>query len=235
MPMRPINLVRSPDGLAADGPANERTRAPAGAAAPAGGDPFAELKGSGRMVTMDRQGRVIKVINLGSLPNGMVHLGKNVYLVADSVDAVIYRIDMNQGAFTTWLADDRFKFVTGGGRGPGVNGAKLMNRTLYLANSSAGVLYKIAVGRDGKPAGDLIKVADVKEADDFDVGRDGTVYVATHGPIVKVAPDGKTAELTDGKQVPGGPALMLARDGKSLYVVTDQVPGGPFLLRVWLQ
>lgn len=228
LPMKPINLVRGRAGFVADGPSRDRS-------APAGADPFASLHGSGKIAAIDRKGVVTKVMDLGSLPNGMVHLGRDIYLVADSVDAVIYRVDMKRGTATTWLADDRFRFVAGGGRGPGVNGAKLRNGTLYLANSSAGALYTIRVGRDGKPAGALTKLADVREADDFDVARDGTVYVATHGPVVKVAPDGHTSELTDGKQMPGGPAVMLARDEKSLYAVTDAVPGGPFLLRLWLQ
>lgn len=211
MPIHTLVVVAAANGFVVDGHKDVPDRSQPGA-----------LNGAGRLVAFDKAGAVTKVVNVGSLPNGLVRLKGDVYLAGDSNEGKIWRVDMAKGEASVWLANENLA-VKPGGRGPGVNGLKLRGDTLYFANTSVGAIYTVKVGKDGAP-GAVAKLGDAPSADDFDVAKDGTVYVATHGPIVKITPSGETSHLTEAKDVDGGPALMLSSDQRSLYVLTSGRP-----------
>lgn len=174
--------------------------------------------GSGVLVMLDADGKVtgaaVPAPQAGFL-NGMVALPDGGVLIADSVKAQILRFDPARRTLDVWYADAELAPQETPAFRPGANGLKLRDGALIVSSSAKTALYSLAIGADGKPAGTLAKVAgDLPGADDFVVLPEGGFIVATHGDrIVRVAPDGAVATLTDDPRILGSTAVALTGDG----------------------
>lgn len=174
--------------------------------------------GSGVLLTLDRQGRVIGTTQApeAGFLNGMVALPDGAVLIADSVKAQILRYEPATRALSVWYADPVLAPVTAPSFRPGANGLKLRDGAVIVSSSATASLYKIDVDGDGKPAGRLSTIVSaLPGADDFVVLPEGGFIVATHGPrIVRVSVNGDVSTLTDGPRVLGSTAIGLIGAGE---------------------
>ena len=120
------------------------------------------------------------------------------------------------GHIEPWLQDDALQPLEG--RFPGANGIKVVHGTVYVANTSAGALYRIDSDAQGKPKGALRLIAKIQSPDDFAVAEDGTLYAPSAGKVLKVSPSGEVSTLAEG--CGGCDAALLAAHGTVLYLVT---------------
>ena len=170
-----------------------------------------------RVLVLDRQGRLLKSIDgpPGSFFNGFDRLGHE-YLIADSVAGTIWLLDAARGTVEPWLKDPLL--APAQGRFPGANGLKVVNGTVYVANTSSGEIYRIDSDPSGKPRGKLTSVAKIPGPDDFAVAADGTIYVPSGGKILVVSPGGAVSTLAEGCE--GCDAALLADHDHVLYLIT---------------
>jgi sugar lactone lactonase YvrE len=172
------------------------------------------------LVELDAHGQVIKRVPGpdGAFFNGIDRFGRD-YLIADSTSGRIWRY--SHGELSTWLKDDAL--LGPDGRFPGANGIKVVAGRVYVANTVAGVIYRIG-SRAGKPEGALTPVAHVAVPDDFAVARDGTIYLPSQGKVLRVAPDGSVSTLAEG--CTGCDSALLTDHGHSLLLVTHGFGAG---------
>jgi len=118
--------------------------------------------------------------------NGMAQLDDRTILAADSVAGTIWKIDVEKQVITPWLQhsslaprtdDEIYK--------PGANGLKLRSDGLIVSNTSHGTLSRIAVDKDGNPAGLPEVIANVGIIDDFWLREDGSILFTTHAASIK--------------------------------------------------
>lgn len=212
----PLAIVAFGAGYALTAQQREPDRA---AMARAGGPPaigfFSHL--GPEVLLLDAQGRVQRRLRGpdGSFFNGLERVGEAL-LVSDSTAATIWRVDPRSGAIRPWLRDPLLAGVDG--RFPGANGIQLAGGHLYVANSTADMIYRVAVDAAGEPAGGLERVAQVAGPDDFAVAADGTILLPSNDRLVAVTPGGSQSVL--GGTCTGCDAARLSRDGRTLYAVT---------------
>jgi len=184
------------------------------------------------LLELDRNGRVIRRLRgpPGAFFNGMARLGQAV-LIADSTAATIWRADARKNELTAWL---RSPLLAGqGGHFPGANGLKVANGYVYVSNTTANALYRIAVNAAGSPDGKLELVATVKSPDDFAVAKDDSVYLPSEGVLMRISAGGVVTRLAEG--CVGCDAALLAENGRALLMVThgfgpDAGPGHVYRL-----
>jgi len=212
LPVHPVNLVETPQGYLVLAHA---------AAFNAGPD---ALRGSNRLLTLDRAGRTTTSVNLPDLVfgNGMVLLSPTSLLITDSALGRIWRVDVKTGRAEVWLEDPRLLPIEGQ-KYPGANGLRRAGNTLYVSNSATHKLYRVAIDGTGGPnqsAGALTETAGSFEGiDDFAIARDGALYVATHrDAVVRWQPDGSMRTLLNA-DVKGCTSTALSGDGRTLYVL----------------
>ena len=183
----------------------------------------------------DQSPGVRKVVSLPEigLVNGVtvLSIADSTVLVADSGKGAVVRVDVNTGASETVIHDPIFLPGTGGGFSTGVNGLRVVNGSeLYFTSTTQGIVGTVPIGSSGQPTGQLHVIANVSNADDFDIGRDGSLWVAQNrnNTLARVWPNG-TVETVLGAQdsdVLAGPvSARFARgrgEGKGLlYISTD--------------
>lgn len=218
VPSHPQGIVATRDGFVVTSHAKMPVRGP-GAPAPVPGAPSPMAALDGQILVLDKAGKLLKSIPTGDgFPNGIAHLSGNAVLVANAAGDRLWKIDTKTGAVETWLQDEMLA-PTAARPFPGANGLKIVGGWVYGANTTKGFVYKVKIGKNGKPDGGPQKIADVAGPDEVAVAKDGTVYVATHGPWTKVTPGGEVSKLFP--TVEGGPSLMLSKDEKSLYLLTS--------------
>jgi len=162
-----------------------------------GGDPT--FVSSNQFVMLDSQGN--EVGNLAApealFVNGMVRLANGDLLVADSVGATIFKVDVAGQKITPWLKNDALALIPGQDPyRPGANGLKLHSEGLLVSNTSKESLYLIKMDDDGNPVGEPEKFADTGMIDDFWVNPDGSVVYTTHAANLRyIAPDGTISDI----------------------------------------
>jgi sugar lactone lactonase YvrE len=168
------------------------------------------------IVELDRHGQVVKTVSgaPGAFFNGIDRFGRD-FLIADSTAGTIWRFNPRRGSIEPWLRDEAL--LAPNGRFPGANGIKVVANHVYVANTVAGVIFRIDTG-DGKPKGGLTAVAHVAAPDDFAVAGDGTIYLPSEGKVLKVSPTGQVSTLADGCR--GCDSALLTDHGRSLLLVT---------------
>jgi sugar lactone lactonase YvrE len=154
--------------------------------------------------------------------NGITPLGDR-FLVADSIGALIYAVDPQNGLVTTWLADPRLAPADASGT-PGANGIKIFAGHAYISVTSSDAIYRAEIS--GESAGPLAPYAERLRADDFAIDAAGALYIATHPArsLVRLAPDGRRTTLAGPEQgMVGATAVAFGRtaaDRQAVYVTT---------------
>jgi sugar lactone lactonase YvrE len=147
--------------------------------------------------------------------NGMTRLDTGSILIADSVKGQVLRYDVASGTLSTWIADARLAPQTTPQFRPGANGVKVRGRDVLISSSAARKLFRVSLGADGRPAGDLAVLFELPGADDFALLTDGGIVVTTHGDrVLKVTADGAQTVLTSDPRVLGNTAVAVTGAGK---------------------
>lgn len=169
------------------------------------------------VATLDETGKVGTVVagKPGSFFNGLSRVGKH-FLIADSTAATIWRFDPAAKTVESWLMDPALKGADG--HFPGANGLKVVGGYVYVANTSAGNIYRVQLTKDGEPQGTLTKYATVHHPDDFDIDSHGSVYLPSEGHVLKIDSSDHETTLADG--CTGCDAALLTDAGHSLLLVT---------------
>ena len=168
--------------------------------------------------------------------NGVVQIPgeKDAFLVSDSFNGLVGRLDMSSGHFDT----SAFVFPEMAARSAssfGVNGIKIRQQHLYFTNSDLVSIYRIAITAEGFPArgakpdlvADLSK--NVRFLDDFDFDTHGNIYAASNFDNSVVFLDVKTGEWKTvvgsiGELTVAGSTALAFGHGKTkdtFYVVTS--------------
>lgn len=189
------------------------------------GAPGLRLAGLGpHLIMVDVTGKIVKSFDPPddeAFFNGLAALGKDAVLIADSGADRILKADLKTGKVEVWLDSDQ----THAGETPGApNGIKVHAGWVYF---SRGDVYRIHVGKDGKPEGAVELAAQTGGTDDFDVAKDGTVYASHGSDVLKVSPLG-TVETFVAGGCPSCTATRISRNGRWLYITGGPIPGrGP--------
>lgn len=158
---------------------------------------------------------VSKVANLppAILLNGMTLLDRNagLLLLADSGLGVVWRLNVNTGAFAKIIADPSMA-APARSSAVGINGLHVLGKYLYYTNSGSESFFRIPIHADGMAAGPAELLAgNLNGADDFALGRGGNAYIAlgTLNEVVRVAVGGAVEVVVEG--VPGSTAVAFGR------------------------
>jgi hypothetical protein len=180
-----------------------------------------------QVVLLDKAGNVTATIAAakGAFFNGIAAAGNGIFLIADSANGIV-QFDLRTKQLHPWLADEAFA-PTDPVR-VGANGIKVHDGWVYV--SSRGAIYRVQIGADGGPKGALRVFAQGVQVDDFDVAKDGTLYLSS---LTAVSPRGEVREFR--KNVPTGPAVAVSREGRWLYWPTRGLEGQQKLLRTAIQ
>jgi sugar lactone lactonase YvrE len=203
---------------------------PTGYLVAAHGKPFSEgpaFTQTNQLLVLDKGGSVLQTIAAPTalFLNGLVEMGNGKFLLADSIAATLWQLDLASATLTPWLKaewlsqDPAVKAFK-----PGANGLKLHKGWLYVSNSSRGTLSRIKVSGQ-QPVGDVQVVARPGSIDDFVVMPDGVVYAATHArDLARIGTDGK-AEPILREGVDGSTALTVLREKPSLQLAALSTGG----------
>jgi sugar lactone lactonase YvrE len=190
--------------------------APSPAPAPRGFTAEAMGKLGAELILLDKSGKVVRTIRgpEGAFFNGIARIGKN-FLIADSASGTIWLYQGNADHVVAWFKNDAL--LGPNGRFPGANGIKVLKDTVYVSNTAAGTLYKLKTSK-GKPVGDLEEFAHVASPDDFDVTKDGNVYLPSEGKVLRISPSGEPTVLADNCK--GCDSALLTDHARSLLLLT---------------
>jgi len=179
------------------------------------------------VVLLDKTGKITATIPRHKVEfvNGITPVGRRagMYVVADSNAGTIWQVDAGKRRIDPWLKDDALAPTETARVGAnGIHGG-------WVCVNSRGTMYRVHMGEDGRSKGALSVFAQGIRTDDFDIAKDGTIYLTS---MTKVSPRGVVSPFLD--QVPTGPAVMISRDGKWLYWPTRGGDGPQRLLRAAL-
>jgi len=129
--------------------------------------------------------------------NGIMSLPNGTVLVADSMAATIWRVDVEARKITPWVQDpalaqipDQPVFL------PGANGLKLRGDGVIVSNTSHGNLLEIKFDTDGNPVGKPKQIAETGRIDDIWIRQNGAILYTTHSDeLMQVETDGTITEL----------------------------------------
>jgi sugar lactone lactonase YvrE len=184
---------------------------------PAGGGPpqinFSDV--GPEVIVIDKTGAITATIpgQMGQAFNGIARADNGIYLIADSNAATIWRVDVARKQIEPWLEDEAL--APGGAAPIGANGIKVRNGYVYVGVSGRSMIYRIAIDGDGHPQDALTQVSEGVRPDDFDVAKDGTIYLSSGMTMYRISPSGQAIKMLD--NVPGGAATMVSSDGRWVY------------------
>jgi sugar lactone lactonase YvrE len=171
-------------------------------------------------------------VNGATILNGItaVKKGSRYLLTADSMAGVIWRVDMETGMSDVVLNNTATQPAAPFPAGFGANGVHTRDGVLYFTNSDRG-LFRVPICEDGTPAGDVEALASFTGADDFALGRQGSVYIARgrDDSIEVFSPAGNLVALDIANEnapvlLEGNTAVVFGRterDRNTLYVTTN--------------
>ena len=140
---------------------------------------FPRRRGNGNGTTKPRVTLAIKMPNV-STPSGLVSLSKTKFLMSDTIQGVLYLVDLNTSTATIAITDPLFKPTA---KLPsGINGIKLRGSTLYFTNVAQSIFGRVPIDlRTGQARGPASVIAHALYPsagyDDFALVR-GDAYVA---------------------------------------------------------
>jgi len=195
-----------------------RRPAAAGGAAPGGPD-FSDV--GPEVLVLDKAGKVKVTVpgQKGQAFNGITPAGKGIYFIADTGSSMLWRFDSGKKQLEPWLKDV-----------PGANGIKVHNGWVYVSTRAG--IQRVQMDSNGRP-GALTMFAQGVRADDFDIAKDGTIYIPIDTTMNKLSPNGEVSKFLD--NVPNGAAALVSKDGKWLYWSTRRGDAPQRLVRVSIQ
>ena len=181
-----------------------------------------------------------KVNKIADLPavagiNGITSLSvqDRTLLIADSGLGLVYRFNLTSNTNETVLDSPLFKPLPNASVKTGVNGLRVFHfqntSTLVFSSTNQGLVGAIPISPDGHATGPARILGNATNADDFDIGVDGSIWVAQNVDhmLSRIYPNG-TAEVVLGAEdsdVLNGPVSArfgrTERDKSVLYVSTD--------------
>ena len=175
--------------------------------------------------------KVVDVAGAAAL-NGMVTVCKDqgILLLADSEAGLIWRLNVNTLAYEVVLDDALLKPNATAHPPFGVNGVRISGSTLYFSNTNYGYLATVPISSDGTPTGaPTLLTSDVPTADDFAIGRDGSVWLCQNvdNTFVHISPSGQIETIAGGQhstELVGPVSTVFGRrpeDRDTLYIGTD--------------
>ncbi len=177
------------------------------------------------VLLLDKTGKVTRNFPgpADSFFNGIARVREGVYLIADSTGGSLWRLDLKAGKLEKWFTDASVESAAGKGKFGGSNGIKVHADWVYY--TSRGAMWKVKIGRDGKPDGAAMKHS-AQGGDDFDVAADGSIYIAGNKNLLKIATDGSVSVVAEvGVDCP---TVRLTRDGGAVLMTTrGSFPGLP--------
>jgi hypothetical protein len=180
---------------------------------------------------LDKKGAITATLPgaKGSFFNGIAAAtasgGRDLILIADSSGGTIWRVDAAKKQIEPWLKDPALAPTKDAP--VGADGIKIHNGWVYV--NSRGAMYRVRVGADGQPQGILTLIAPDVGNNDFDLTRDGTLYIIVMSSMKKISASGEVSTVYE--KVPPGPAAFISRDGKWVYWSTRGGDGPQHLLR----
>jgi len=169
----------------------------------------------GRLVVLDKNGAVVKIIKptAGCFLNGITKWHDD-YFVVDARNGTIYRIDIAKGELDTWLHDDLMS-PTVARTYPGANGIRVFGDWMYWTNTVRSTMYRVHIGKDGRPDGAISPFAMFPGGDDFWFAKDGTIYAPSGTNILKISPTGEVSTFVD--MIANSPAAIVSNDQHWVY------------------
>ena len=201
-----------------------------GAIVAAGGSAFYRFESNGTPAVVTR-------IPGAQMLNGITLFSASTFLVADSLAATVWKVNLATGAAQAWSTDSLLGIPPGSTRMVGANGVKLFGGAVYVSNTSSSSVLRIPILPDGS-AGPAEVYASNLQLDDFAFASDGTLFGATQfgNSVVRLGPDGMLSTIaTSSDGLLGDAALAFGRtasDNQDIYVVNNggafaNLPGGP--------
>jgi sugar lactone lactonase YvrE len=185
------------------------------------------------ILVIDKTGKVTDTIPgpKGAYFNGIAYAGHGFYVMADSGSPFIWRFDLAKRQFEPWLKDDQLA-APADPRPNNIagNGIKVHGGWVYVAVTSRNAIYRIRMDSKGRPKGALTMFAQGFRPDDFDIARDGTIYLPSGTSLFKISPAGEVTRFLDGAGLSA--ATRVSLDGKWVYWPTRGGTEPQRLLRV---
>ena len=206
-----VGIAPSADGVVITAFAKPFRLPPAGGGAPQIN--FADV--APEVIVLDKTGTITATVpgQKGNAFNGIARASNGVYLMADSNGSTIWRFDLAKKQIEPWLEDDLL--APPSGQPIGANGIKVRDGQVYVSLSGRSAIYRVGIDGGGRPQGSLVKVEEGVRPDDFDVAKDGSIYLASGMTLYRIARTGEVTKMLD--NVPGGAATMVSADGRWVY------------------
>ena len=159
----------------------------------------------------------------------MAPASQHLLLMADSTLGVVWRLDINTGAVEKATSDPLCTKAPDNPN-PALNGIGVWGEYLYFSNSNTGILGRLRITPSGERAAGaqveiLAKAANGSTFDDFEVSRDGTVYISvpTGFEILRVGPGREDTVFVDDMRIDHPSSVQSGKNNPELvlYVTTD--------------
>lgn len=185
------------------------------------------------ILVIDKAGKITDTIPgpKGAYFNGIAYAGHGFYVIADSGSPVIWRLDLARKQIQPWLRDDQLS-APADARPNNIagNGIKVHNGWVYVGVTSRNAIYRVQMDSKGRPKGALTMFAKGFRPDDFDISKDGTIYLPVGGSMLKISPTGDVTTFIENTGLSA--AARISPDGKWLYWPTRGGTQPQRLLRV---
>ncbi|KAL4889576.1 hypothetical protein BDV59DRAFT_186122 [Aspergillus ambiguus] len=146
-------------------------------------------------------------------------------LISDSLDGIIWKLDLETGEYDIALQDDSM-LPPPDGPPMGVNGIKVHNGYLYYVSVGRKEFRRVRIDTAANAIGPFELVSADITPDNFDIASDGTAYFATNteNSIVSLTPEGEVIQIAGDKnstRLAGPTCCALDPDGRTLYIGTN--------------
>ncbi len=200
-------------------------------------DVFAVIGGKGiykvDFTSSPPKSSLIKTITEANNLNGLAVFDSSSVLVADAGKGVVYKFDVNTGAYAVVLQDATM--APSGSIPFGIDGIKYRNGTVWYTNIFKNSFHKIAVDPvTAKPSGAVTTLWTNLMGDDLCFGPNGKIYVATNSKNSLVEVDPAVGKPTSVGTVTGSTSCAFGRTEKDANVAYVGGGQGVFAVTVKL-
>ena len=200
-------------------------------------DVFAVIGGKGiykvDFTSSPPKSSLIKTITEANNLNGLAVFDSSSVLVADAGKGVVYKFDVNTGAYAVVLQDATM--APSGSIPFGIDGIKYRNGTVWYTNIFKNSFHKITVDPvTAKPSGAVTTLWTNLMGDDLCFGPNGKIYVATNSKNSLVEVDPAVGKPTSVGTVTGSTSCAFGRTEKDANVAYVGGGQGVFAVTVKL-